>query len=136
MADLNTGHDLSVSVKKLDELVAVRERSEIVMYVAGLAAHVGMERKVPLGALDEMTNRLERQLQAATLIPAGQAARMVPVQMCRDHRIDLFGADAQALQRLKQRFRLAERYLLRSLLTELCPDPRLADDDASVHARD
>src|SRR5450759_1775541 len=99
LADMHPRYDLSVTVEVLNYLVSVVQRCEVVAEVTGLAPHVGMHGEVPLAALDEMARSLERQLQGAVLIASREAAGMIPVEVRRDHGVDLLGPDAQALQR-------------------------------------
>ena len=136
VADLHAGQDLGVAVEELDQVVAVRERREVIGDVACPAAHVRLQREVPLAALDEMTRLLESELDLAILIAPGQAAGVVPMQVGGDDGVDFLGLDAEALQRMKHALRLPKRDLLRALLAQLVADAGLADDDATVLAGD
>src|SRR5579872_4964319 len=78
----------------------------------------------------------EGDLELTVRATTGETARVVPVQVRGDDRVDLVGPDAEAVERVQQAFRLAQRHLLRPLLTELGADARLADDDASIYACD
>src|SRR5207302_6949900 len=68
VTDLHAWKHLSVAVEELDQVVAVGERREIVGDVARPAAHVGLQREVPLAPLDEMARLLESELDLAVLI--------------------------------------------------------------------
>ena len=136
MPEVNPRQDLRVAVQQLDELVSVGQGSEVIRDVAGAAAYIRMQREIPFTSLDEVPRALEGQLQAAVGVTSRQPARMVPMQVGRHDGIDLFGPDAQPLEREQQAVRLAEADLPGALLAELVADPGLADDDPPVLARD
>ena len=79
---------------------------------------------------------LEGRHELAQVVAACQAARMIPVQVRRDHRVHLVGLDAEPPQRVEQVLRFAQGDLPRPLLAQLGADPGLADDDPAVDARD
>src|ERR1700730_3268061 len=54
VTDVDAWHHLGVPVQELHDAVAIREWREVVGDVACLAANVGVQREVPLAALDEM----------------------------------------------------------------------------------
>src|SRR5256886_6908679 len=134
--DAHARENLGVAVQKLHDLVAIGERSEVIDYITSRAAHIGVEGEVPLRALDEMTGVRERELELAHLVAPCQAAGVIPVKVGRDHGIDLIGADAQALQMMKDVLRLAQCHLPRPFFAQLVADPGLADDHPTVDARD
>src|SRR5437879_5870430 len=133
---MDSGQDLGVTVQKLDGLVPVDEGSEVIEDVARLAAHIRVHGKVPLASLYEVASAWKRELEGALLIAPREAARMVPVQVCGDYRVDLIRAYAESLQCVQHSFGLAQPDLLGALLAELGPDAGLADDDAPVLAGD
>src|SRR2546427_10504602 len=136
VTDLHAWKHLSVAVEELDQVVAVGERREIVGDIARPAAHVGLQREVPLAPLDEMARLLESELDLAVLIASRESPCVVPVQVRGDDRIDLVRRDAEAAQGVQHALRLAQRNLPRALLAELGSDAGFADDDAPVFARD
>src|SRR5437899_8282659 len=136
VAQMHAGQDLSVAVEKLHAVVVVCKWREIVGDVARLAAHVRLQREIPLAALNEVPRALEGQLHLAFLVAAREAARVVPVQMRGDYGIDFVSADAQALQSVQHALRLTQHDLLRALLTQLVPYAGLTDDHPAVLARD
>jgi ABC-2 type transport system ATP-binding protein len=134
--DAHARENLGVAVQKLHDLVAIGERSEVVDYITSRATHIGVQGEVPLRALDEMTGVRERELELAHLVAPCQAAGVIPVKVGRDHGIDLIGANAQALQMMKDVLRLAQCHLPRPFFAQLVADPGLADDHPTVDARD
>src|SRR5207302_6577862 len=110
--------------------------SEVVDDVTRLAAHVRVQCEVPLCALDEMTGVRESQLKLAHLVPPGQAAGVVPVQMRGDHCVDFAGPDPQTLEVMEDVLRLAQRHLPRPLFAQLAANAGLANDHAAVDAGD
>src|SRR3989442_12987625 len=89
VTDLHAWKHLSVAVEELDQVVAVGERRENVGDVARLAAHVGLQREVPLAPLDEMARLLESEPDLAVLIASRESTRRVPGQGGGDARVAL-----------------------------------------------
>src|SRR5712692_3012075 len=95
VAHLDSRQDLRISAQELDQAMPVGERRKVVRHVARLAAHIRVQPELPLAALDEVARLRERQPQTSALIAPREAARVVPMQVRCDDRIDLVGTDAE-----------------------------------------
>src|SRR5207249_903656 len=78
----------------------------------------------------------ESERELAHLVAPRQAAGVIPVQVGGDHGVDLIGANAQALQVMKDVLWLAQCHLACPFFAELVANPGLADDHPTVDARD
>src|SRR5260221_12688473 len=126
---MHASHRLGACLQVLREVIAISERSEVVIDIACQAADVRMQGKVPLAALNEVPRLFEGQLQRAALIAPRQTAGVIPVKVRCDHCVYLVRVDAQALEIEQQAFRLSQHNLAYPRVAELSPDPGLAVDD-------
>ena len=97
MPKMHAWQHLCIAGQKLNDVVAVRQRREVLPHKSRRAPLVGVQREVPLALLDVECRGIECELQAAPLIPPREAARVVPMQMRGDDRVDLLGPDPTRL---------------------------------------